>query len=307
MPQTHDQIMKELITAFPAPFLELAAPDLCRRLSPETVAFEPMEHYPGSPSQRERRPDLVARVSTGAGEEVVVHVEIELKYRASVPPKVLRYHRGLSLHYELPVHSVVMYLRGGPPGAASKVYRERSLGRTVVAFHYDSLGLSKAAVAAYLARPQPLAWALAALMRPGKGQSRARLGLACLRRITADPDLTDSQRRQLCNVVTTYVELDERTAQELQELLAEKENKKMQEMITTWAERMETKGLERGRKEGREALRALLLRLLSQKFGRQPAAVRGRVAAIESAEELSRLAEKVYRVGSLEELGLASI
>ena len=85
----------------------------------------------------------------------------------------------------------------------------------------------------------------------------------------------------------------------------------MQEMITTWAERMETKGLERGRKEGRregrqQATLDLVLRLLTQRFGQLPAGVRRQVTAIDSVEDLGRLAERVYQAGSLEELGLAS-
>lgn len=77
----------------------------------------------------------------------------------------------------------------------------------------------------------------------------------------------------------------------------------MQEMITTWAERMETKGLERGRREG---ARDLLLRLMRQRFGRLSAGVRRQVGAIDSVEDLARLAEKVHQAGSLEELGLAT-
>ncbi len=307
MPQTHDQIMKELITAFPTQFLELAAPELAARLLLEEVSFEPREHYPGSPSRRERRPDLVAEVRSLQGELALAHVEIELDRRAEAEPKLLRYQRGLSLKYELPVHSIVLFLRGGLPGPRENVYRERSMGQTLIEFHYYSLGLSQASATEYLARPQPLAWALAALMKPRKGQSRAELGLACLRRITGDPELTDNERSQLCNVVTSYVQLDDRAAEELEELLAEKENKAMQEMITTWAERMETKGFERGRQEGRlEAARDLVLRLLSQKFGRPSAAVRRKITAEGSAEELARLAEKVVQAGSLRELGLAS-
>ncbi len=55
MPQTHDQIMKELITAFPAMFLDLAAPDLAPRLPLDKLAFEPTAHYPGEHDLGNRR------------------------------------------------------------------------------------------------------------------------------------------------------------------------------------------------------------------------------------------------------------
>ncbi len=48
-----------------------------------------------------------------------------------------------------------------------------------------------------------------------------------------------------------------------------------------------------------------MLRLLGQRFGNLTSEARRRVAAIASAEELSRLGERVYQVESLEELGLA--
>ncbi len=298
MPQTHDQLMKELITAFPAQFLELAAPDLAQRLALESLEFEPREHYPGGPSQRERRTDLVALFATGDS-KAVVNVEIELRYLAIVAPKLLHYHRGLSLRYELPVHTIVMYIRGGPPGHTRNIYTESSLGRKLVDFHYDSLGLSQTPASEYLARSEPLAWALAALMKPARGLSKARLGLSCLRRITSAPCLEEKQRSQLCNVVTSYIELDDAAAEELEMLLAEQENRKMEEMITTWAERMETNGRRKGTRD-------LVLRLLRQRFGELSAAVQRQITEIDSVEELSRLAEKVYQVGSIEELGLAS-
>ena len=131
----HDRLMKELIARYPEPFLRLAAPDLAARLDLARVVFEPEEHYPGVPSGRERRTDLVARAlgrpaDEGAGneetEEVVLHAELELDYRARTAPRLLGYHRGLSLKYARVVHTIVLYLRGGPPGPQTAVYEERS-------------------------------------------------------------------------------------------------------------------------------------------------------------------------------------
>ena len=47
------------------------------------------------------------------------------------------------------------------------------------------------------------------------------------------------------------------------------------------------------------------MRLLNQRFGPLRPEVKRRISAIESAEELTRVAEKVYRVESLAELGLS--
>ena len=168
MATKHDQLMKELLGCFSDQFLILASPELADQIDLETVHLRPEEHYPGAPTGRERRPDLVSRARTLADDddEVVIHVEIELRYRGRRLPKLLVYHRGLSLKYGIAVHTIVLYLYGGPPGSQLRVYEERSLGRIVGAVGYYSLGLSRVPASEYLARPEPLAWAFASLMRP---------------------------------------------------------------------------------------------------------------------------------------------
>ena len=303
----HDQLMKELIARYPEHFLRLAAPDLAARLDLERVVFEPEEHYPGAPSGRERRTDLVARAfgrpagdaaAYGEAEEVMLHAELELDYRARTAPRLLGYHRGLSLKYERVVHTIVLYLRGGPPGPQTAVYEERSLGETVVAFRYHSFGLSQAPSADYLARPEPLAWAFAALTRPAKGQSRPQLGLACLRRIVHARDLTQAEREPLFKCVLRYAPLGESQIREFDKMLAEAEEEEVRTMATTM--------FDWWRKQGRtEGQRDLVLQLLKERFGSLSSDVRRKVSAIESTDELTQLASRLYQVKSLEELGLA--
>ena len=115
MATQHDELMKQLITAFPDQFLRLAAPRLAERIDLDAVVFGPEEHYPGGPTGREQRPDLIARATSRSPpsgepvdgeEEVMLHVEIELEYRLRVEPKLMRYNRGLSLKFALPVHTL---------------------------------------------------------------------------------------------------------------------------------------------------------------------------------------------------------
>lgn len=309
MATKHDQLMKELIATFPGQFLRLAAPPISERIDLDAVAFEPEEHYPGSPTGRERRADLIGRATALADAEgddvemeVLLHAEIELRYLTVTAPRLLRYNRGLSLKYELVVHTVVLYLHGGPPGAQSQVYEEKSLGQVVVAFRYHSLGLSRSQAAEYLARPEPLAWALAALMRPAKGQSRPQLGLECMRRIVSAGSLSRSERELLAECVFRYADLQHQQAREFDMILAETEDEEVRAMRTSMIEWWQKEGLEKGRKEGQ---RDIVLRLLRERFGSLSSKARRRVSDIESAEELARLAARVYQVQSLEELGLA--
>ena len=69
-------------------------------------------------------------------------------------------------------------------------------------------------------------------------------------------------------------------------------------------------GIEQGREQGlgqaAERLRSTLLRLLGQRFGEVSPAVRARVEAIDSLDELGDLTDRILEVKSLDELGLSS-
>jgi flagellar biosynthesis/type III secretory pathway protein FliH len=79
-------------------------------------------------------------------------------------------------------------------------------------------------------------------------------------------------------------------------------------LITTWAEKVEAKGYEKGMqaglREGLETMRTLVLRLLKRRFGRPSCEIATRIAEIRSQQELARLAERVDEADSLTDLGL---
>src|SRR4029079_4152725 len=114
---------------------------------------------------------------------------------------------------------------------------------------YVSFGLAGCPAAEYLDRPEPLAWAFAALMEPGPW-SRAELKMACLRRIAGlrgriDPFL-------LVDCVENYLELEPGEATEFEALRSRRENQEVRAMKMTWSETLEAKGREKGREEGRQ-------------------------------------------------------
>ena len=139
---------------------------------------------------------------------------------------------------------------------------------------------------------RPLGWALAALMRwPTRDRDEHRQ--ACLRRIAEARPLDDARRFLLFNCVSTYLEWDGSAAEVEALLHGEREGQSM----ITWAEKVEARAEERGRRE-------LLLEQLTTRFGALPPQVRERLAAIDSAAELSLLGRRLLSAGSLEELGL---
>ena len=96
----------------------------------------------------------------------------------------------------------------------------------------------------YLKRPEPLAWALAALMAPGSW-SRIEHKLACLRRIAA-ARLKRDRELLLVNFVEEYLPLTPEEAEEYKILSARNPGRKGEAMWMPWSERMK----EEGRREG---------------------------------------------------------
>ncbi|HEX9680668.1 MAG TPA: DUF4351 domain-containing protein [Anaerolineales bacterium] len=300
MHHIHDQLFKGLAVAFPGDLVTLLLPEVAARIDLGQLRFESKEYFLDTPLGRRRLPDLVSRARgrSDPDNEMVVHVEHFSRYRTTSRGRVWDYYRLLGIRYGLPVHTAAVYGRGGPPGLVENVDGEFSCGQMISAFRYNSLGLSGASAAEYLARPEPLAWALAALMRPEGLGGRGQLAVECLRRIAAASALDEARRHLLLNFVRTYVKLDDRAAREYETLLHEPANQEVEAMVMTWADEVKAEG----RKEG---MRDLVLHLLSQRFGTPSEQVRRRISAITSSQELTRLAERLVQVDSAEELGLA--
>jgi predicted transposase YdaD len=296
MYRSHDQIFKDLLRHFPAELVRLIAPGECGRLALDTLEFQPTETFLDLPQGRARRFDLLARIETRARSPVLLHIEVERAFSRKMAARLWSYHQAIGQRHGLPVCSAVLYLRGGPPGLCACVHRENWLGRSRISFHYTSLGLSRASAVPFLKRRNPLAWGLAALMRfPG---SLAEHQIACLTPIARARSLSDTQRYLLFNVVQTYLELDGDAERQYETLLAERRHREVKNMVMTWAD----KTILEGRKAG---IRDLVLHLLSRRFSPLPAAVSRKVSAIDSPEELTSLADRIFEARSLDELGLA--
>jgi hypothetical protein len=309
----HDQIFKELASGFAADFLTLTLPDVAAAIDLGAFVLRTGgDHFLDSPLGRRRTPDLTGHLR-GLGEppeEAMVHIEVEARFRSACVPRLADYNRLLTLRYGVGVHTVVIYVRGGPPGLREQEHSVKSFGRQPWTFRYTSLGLSGASGREYLERPEPLAWGLAALMRPEGFRSRARLGVDCLTRILADPDLDEARCHRLVNCVETYVESDEETAPEFERLLRRGENQEVQMKRMTKFDRLREEGKQEGWQEGKregkqEGMQELVLRLLTTRFGQVSKRIRDRVRATTSTEDLTKLAERAVQAGSLRELGLA--
>lgn len=304
----HDHLFKSLFRTFFRDLLLLFDAKLAVWLGPDTVVeFRDKELIPDSPEREGRIVDLLAAVPDPAGgRAALVHVEIERSALQNIGRRLWDYSIRLRGRYPEPLLSLVVFLRGGPPGPTWTIHTEEVGGDEVARFRYLSLGLSRFPAEKLLARPEPLAWALAALAKPG-ALGRARVKFEALRKI-ANAAISEREKILLVNCVETYLPLKGRDAEEYASLASAHHSPENKAMQMTWADKIEAKGIAKGRKEGREEgaelLRRTLLLQLDQRFGQVPEALQERLAAIHSFAKLGAIARRILKVQSIEELGL---
>ena len=311
---SHDQLSKSLLETFFPEFLRLTVPDSAPRLRPSEATFLDKELSTDWPTGGNRRElDLLAKVpKEGGNAALLVHVEIESKARAGMDQRLWRYYMQIRLRYDLLVLPILVNLRGGRPGVRLEVLEEGIENEPTGVFRYRVLGLSGCRAEDWLTRPEPVAWAFAALMRSATW-SRAELKIECLRRISGSGE-TGFRKEVLVNWVQTCVKLPGEHAAQYRRLLELDENKEIQEMELTWLGKAEAKGvrkgLVKGREEGKETatlqhvvrMRRAVLHLMKGQFGTVPVRVRRRLETIDSIEPLARMIETIPQVRSAEEL-----
>lgn len=305
---SHDQLAKNLFETFFTDFMHLAAPEAAARLRLPEAVFLDKQAFTDWPEGDRREMDLLAEapVKEEAGESVLVHIEIESSARAGMAMRFWRYYMQLRLRHDLQVLPILVNLKGGRPGVRRERLKEGFEEWETASFRFRVFSLSGCSAKDYLALSEPLAWALAALMRSGRW-SRAEHKLQCLRRI-AEAEMPGGHRWLLGNWVETYLQLRGREVTEYARLRDLEVNREVKVMEMTWEERMEEKytqkGLEKGLAQGLDALRGVVLRLLRHRFGVVPASVQSKVEAIDEIAPLSDLAERVLEIDSIEEMGL---
>jgi predicted transposase YdaD len=311
----HDRLFKSLLRAFLPDLLRLVAPGVAARLHLDRVTFLDKELLVG---EGRREADLVARVPLRDKGALIIHVEIEARARRTMPQRLRAYALRIQSLYEGQLLTILLNLRGGSPG----VQRMRLDGELpdpeLSSFQYVAFGLAASLAVDYLKKPEPLAWALAAVMRCGS-MGRAEHKLACLHRIAAGR-LSRDRELLLVNFVEEYLLLTPQEQEEYKVLSARNTGRKGNAMWMPWSERVQLearkegirlgqeKGLQRGIQKGqaqgeRDGMRKLLLHLLAQQFGPLPEAVRSQVEEITSTRRLTSLAGKVLKARSLGDLG----
>ena len=314
MATQHDKIFKQLLRVFLEDFLRLIAPRALKRLDLSAPEFLDKELFAGGPHGDRRELDLLVRVRTLDGRPLLIHVEIEARASRGMAERLWRYRSQLQARYDMRVLSIAFYLKRGRSGVNLQTWKS-SLGPDFPEPRYLTFALTGGRAAEYLDRPEPLAWALAALLDPGPW-SRAELKMACIRRIAGLKGRIDAYLLYDC--VENYLELEPWEVAEFEALHSQRENQEVRAMKMTWSETQQAVGWEKGRREGKDeghregveegtqrGARQLLLHQLGKRFGPLPETVRRRVEAIDSLDLLTRLAERLLSAHSLDEMGLA--
>ncbi len=238
----HDQLFKDLFRARFYDLLCLVEPDVPAGLEPDpTFKFLDKEMFLELPLGKRREADLAAEAVDRAGNPLLIHVEIERRFTGGMGRRLWRYSHQLLLRHGLPVLSIVVFLRGGTAGAAWATHQELAIDREIHSFRYLALGLAKVPAEHFLRRPEPLAWALAALARTRK-RNRPRLKAELLQKIAASP-LLDREKFLLTNCVETYLQLDGHEVDEYDAHVAalspsEAGSMRVTKMKLTWADQM---------------------------------------------------------------------
>jgi len=290
----YDQLFKDLFEHFFDDLLHLTVPWLADRVDQGGASFLRGEFHTDRPHGRRRTPDLVARVASRGGPEetVLVHVEVEGRTRRSIGRRMWEYSMLLWLRHRRPVVPILVQLRGGKePGVVEETVRAELWGRELASFRYFAFYLARNEATAFVERPEPLAWALAALMRSGDWRPEIHK-LKCIRRIARHEGLRDFERFLLANCVETCLQLEGETAMRYQEMAISELDDPRPLPKVTWAERMRWEGI-----------RQLLLGQIAHRFGVSADAVRSQLEALEG-DQLERLGERLLDADSLADLGL---
>ncbi|NJL05551.1 MAG: DUF4351 domain-containing protein [Chloroflexaceae bacterium] len=242
--------------------------------------------------------DLIFSVTTAAGDEPILHIELQgAGSHRPVPLRVLEYHvRIVIRNPDIPVLSYVLYVGGAGANDTGMHTRTDHTGRVVLAWQYGVIHLWQMTSEELLALDVP---ALAVLI----GQTKI---------INPERDIRLAMER-----IYTYTEAEQRMQffLELLALCTDQEILKMaQQMYTSEYGLPEPliitlsreEGREEGRAEGREEGRAegrssMLLRQLTRRLGELPEPLRAQVQQLHS-DDLLELADTIFDIATLADL-----
>jgi hypothetical protein len=173
--------MKELLDAFLGDYLRLVEPEVLAHLDLGSFVFSD-----GAGLLPPEGAELVlaeARTVRGETLTILILVEPEPLSDPAIARRLSQVFAAIEIHLGHPLLVSFLFLRGGKAGVnLGTAPATEFAGLDRVRLYFSTFGLEGAAAEYYLARPEPLAWGLAALMG-SRRLNRAQLEDACRKRI----------------------------------------------------------------------------------------------------------------------------
>lgn len=246
------------------------------------------------------------RLRAGGEKFVLVHVEFESSRKErDFPRRMFGYFCLLFLKYGIDVVAVAMFSDDAIWKQPVDNYFEASLSpRSRVRFDYHVIKLKHLDHKAFLASPNPLAFALMAKMNYEKRQ-RVRLK-ADFRRMILGAKVDPARENLLLEFVETYMILPQAEQTQFLDLVRhESPYVEVLKMVTTYEQAGIKKGIQKGIEEGIEqGKQAALMTLLEKRFGKLPTETVRKIHRLRSSEKLDALLLAVLDATSLSDLPL---
>ena len=302
----HDALWKGLLQAFFPQFIQFVVPELADRLLVEKGRFIDQESFVDPPEGEKALLDLVAEVPAidGPDELILIHIEVERRFRQAMDLRMWRYFAHLSLKYGRPIVPIVLFLKGGEGGITRRPVEFKAGDVLVNRFIYWSIGLSKAK-AHELLKNGPLGIALATCARGDRLQPHEQK-LLCMEALLG-VDVNDAEAQLLITAIETYLKLNEEQNLKYHQSVERSPRKsEVMAMELTWAGKLHEKGVaegvEVGRREGVEAGRKMLSLILQQRFGELPKSLSLGIGSIEDPSRFEPMTRGILRATSLDEV-----
>jgi hypothetical protein len=242
-----------------------------------------------------------------------------------------RYYAWLILHRRQPVFPIAVYLAPGSGGLVRESYERGLFGRHHLSFAFECVGLPDLPGEEYAQSDNPLAYALAALMRVPPGLDRVAWKLRCLQGILRY-ERNRARREVLAVCVNRYLPLNDDEQRRLVIMSQAQETMPLENLedalqwlrehpyeagLADGRDQGLGEGLERGREEGielgraealaeaqRQAKQQALLYFLAWRFAPAPLpeAVQQRIEATTDEALLDQLRDRAFTIATLDEL-----
>ena len=304
---SHDKLFKIVFRYFLKDLVEIVEPQLAALLDLRNLKFVDKELFADLRKKGHVLSDLVAETKSFEREPqaVLIHVETERKHLSIFDTRMAEYGLHLTLTFDGPVISIVVFLKGARRGVEIREVRRRVGSFEPVCYRFLALGLSQSLAEDYVDRPQPLAAALAALMR-SKVWDRVEQKIHCLQAIGRAKHLDQDRQYVLVKVVETYLRLDEIEERQFNTEMEREANKEVREMVVTWEEALaesRTEGEISGRSLGQlEAAQDADLRVAERRFGPLPQAFEERIRETQDLDRLYRILDRILEASSIDEI-----